>query len=522
MRIVRELPEAVRVVRHVWIPMRDGVRLVGAAVAAGELGAHPGAGDPRVHPVPQGRPFAPRRRAAPPLLGGPRLRERARRLARQRRLRGHPHGRVPAAGAGRRRGRARLARRAAVVQRPRRHDRHLVGRLQRPAGRRAAPAAARLRRQPLLDRRPLRRRRPLHGRCAARHRHARLGVDDARVQLAPAGPRDRRRGRWRAMWLQRLHETPPVDRGLGLPPAPRRVLEAGLGVRRLRRAAGARVHGRRLERRLHERDPALPRGLRRAAQGPDRAVVAQLPRGRHARPGDRLPAGDAALVRPLAARPRDGDHGRAAAACLDAGVGGPVAASRPPRRALDHGALVAVAGDPGGSARDRLARARQPRRGRCDPALRRALRARRRCRQLVSVRLDRRRAARPARGGWAHAVPRLRPAERAPRAPGPPRRGARADGRQAARAGRRAALRRRTRRLVAAARTRLPQPHPPRLARASRVRSGRRAHDRARGALRRGAGDPRRPPAAALDRARLLAVDLALARGRRAHAAHRR
>src|SRR4051794_14556398 len=27
MRIVRELPEAVRVVRHVWIPMRDGVRL---------------------------------------------------------------------------------------------------------------------------------------------------------------------------------------------------------------------------------------------------------------------------------------------------------------------------------------------------------------------------------------------------------------------------------------------------------------------------------------------------------------
>ena len=27
MRIVRELPEAVRVVRHVWIPMRDGLRL---------------------------------------------------------------------------------------------------------------------------------------------------------------------------------------------------------------------------------------------------------------------------------------------------------------------------------------------------------------------------------------------------------------------------------------------------------------------------------------------------------------
>ena len=87
--------------------------------------------------------------------------------------------------------------------------------------------------------------------------------------------------RWREMWLRAAARDPAVDRGLGLAPAPRRVLEAGLGVRRLRRAAGARVHGRRLERRLHECDPALSRGLRRAAQGPDRPVVAQLSRGRH-------------------------------------------------------------------------------------------------------------------------------------------------------------------------------------------------------------------------------------------------
>ena len=69
---------------------------LGAALAAGELGRGTGAGDPRVHPVPQGRPLAARRRAAPPLLGRPWLRERARRPARQRRLRGRAPRRVPA------------------------------------------------------------------------------------------------------------------------------------------------------------------------------------------------------------------------------------------------------------------------------------------------------------------------------------------------------------------------------------------------------------------------------------------
>ena len=319
---------------------------LGAALAAGELGRGTGAGDPRVHPVPQGRPLAARRRAAPPLLGRPWLCERARRPARQRGLRGRAPRRVPAPGAGRRRGRARVARRAAVVHRARGHDRHLVGRLQRPPGRRAASAAARLRRQPLLDRRPLRRRRPLHGRRAARHRHARLGLDDARLQRPPAGSRDRGRGRLAPDVVAAPARDAALGRGLGHASTPRRVLEAGLGVRRLRRVAGAGVHGRRLERRLHERDPALPRGLRRAAQGADRPLVAQLPRGRHARPCDRVPAGDAALVRPLAARPRDRDHGRAAAAGLDAGVGRSLAAPRAPRRALGHRALVAVAGDP--------------------------------------------------------------------------------------------------------------------------------------------------------------------------------
>ena len=49
-----------------------------------------------------------------------------------------------------------------------------------------------------------------------------------------------------------------------------------------------------------QRDPAAARGPARAAQGPDRPVVARLPAGRRARPGDRLPPGVPALVGPLA------------------------------------------------------------------------------------------------------------------------------------------------------------------------------------------------------------------------------
>ena len=65
---------------------------------------------------------------------------------------------------------------------------------------------------------------------------------------------------------------------------------------------------------------AIPRLLersRRAAQGPDRAVGARLSAFRQARPADRLPAGDAALVGPLAEGQADRRHGRADAARLD-------------------------------------------------------------------------------------------------------------------------------------------------------------------------------------------------------------
>ena len=256
MRIVRELPEAVRVVRHVWIPMRDGVRLSARLWLPERRRATPGPGDPRVHPVPQARPTRRARRiratATSPATATRACASTCAAAATPR----ASSSRVPAAGAGRRRGGARLARRAAMVHRSRRHDRHLVGRLQRPAGRRAAPAAARRRRQPLLDRRPLRRRRALHGRRL-------LGIDMlswASTMLAynsrPPDP-EVVGERWRELWLERLRRDAAVHRGLAL--ATSAATRSGSKDRCARTTprSRARLHGRRLGRRLHERD--LPR-----------------------------------------------------------------------------------------------------------------------------------------------------------------------------------------------------------------------------------------------------------------------
>ena len=92
--------------------------------------------------------------------------------------------------------------------------------------------------------------------------------------------------RWRELWLERLEQHASLRRGVALAPAPRRVLEAGLGLRGLRRDPLPGLHGRRLGRRLLERDPALPGRLRGAAEGPDRPVGAPLPARRRC-PGRR-------------------------------------------------------------------------------------------------------------------------------------------------------------------------------------------------------------------------------------------
>ena len=125
---------------------------------------------------------------------------------------------------------------------------------------------------------------------------------------------------WRAIWLERLRETP-------------RYVEAWLAHQR--RDAFWK-HGSVCEDYgalacpvymvggwndgYTQRRAALPGRVPRPPEGPDRAVVAQLPGGRRARAGDRLPPGSAALVRPLAQGTRDRDHGRARAARLDAGA----------------------------------------------------------------------------------------------------------------------------------------------------------------------------------------------------------
>ena len=177
-------------------------------VAAGGRRGGPGAGRARRGPVPQGRRHRGARRDPLPVHRRPRLRLRAARPARQRRLRGADRRRVHGAGAGRRRGRDRLARRAAVVRRRGRHDRRLLGRLLRAAGGRAESAgAARDRRDPLL-RRPLRRRRALHRRLRARLRHGPLvGLHD-RLHGQPPDPAVVGDG-WREAWRERLEAMEP-------------------------------------------------------------------------------------------------------------------------------------------------------------------------------------------------------------------------------------------------------------------------------------------------------------------------
>ena len=144
-----------------------------------------------------------------------------------------------AAGARGRQGGHRVARGAALVQRQGRDDRQQLGRLQRAPGRGASAARAQGDHHVLLHRRPLRRRHALHGRHAP-DRHARLGRDaSTRCSARPPDP-PLVGDRWREMWQDAPRRPQLHGRGLAPPPAPRRVLEARLGQRGLRRRSSAR------------------------------------------------------------------------------------------------------------------------------------------------------------------------------------------------------------------------------------------------------------------------------------------
>jgi pimeloyl-ACP methyl ester carboxylesterase len=106
--------------------------------------------------------------------------------------------------------------------------------------------------------------------------------------------------RWRAMWLDRLENTPPF-------------VESWLAHQR--------------------RDEYWKQGSG-TAQGSHRPLGPSLPSPGISRAGDRLPAGGGALVGSLAQGHRQRDHGGTAASRLDAGGGRAPGRLRPQRRSL--------------------------------------------------------------------------------------------------------------------------------------------------------------------------------------------
>ena len=161
--------------------------------------------------------------------------------------------------------------------------------------------------------------------------------------------------RWRDMWLERMREAPPfIDPWLG---HQRRddywkqgsVCEDFSRIEAAVYAVGGWADG------YTNAIPRLLEGLLGPAQGADRPVGARLAAGRPARADDRVPSGGHPVVRPLAGRHRDGDHGRADAAGVD------------PRAGQARGVLHRAAGPVGG--RGRLAACgRRPRARSCSAA----------------------------------------------------------------------------------------------------------------------------------------------------------
>ncbi len=342
MRIVETLPSRVQEIENIWIPGRDhGPSDGGAALAAGGSRADAGPGDPDLSPVPEARLDPRRRRSDAPLLLRSRLRVPPRRHAGIRRLRRPDGRRVRAPGAPRRQGPDRLDRRPALVHGQGRHDRQLLGGLQRAPDRRPPAAGAGRDHHELLDRRSVCRRHALHGRRPPQ-RHARLGLVVLRPPAPAAGPGDL--GPGLAAEVAGAARAVRAAAGRVAPaPAAGQLLEARLGQRGLRRDPVPRLRDRRLDGRLLERDPAAARAPLGAAPRPHRRLGPQVRPSGRAGAGDRLSPGVSPLVGPLAPGPGHRDHAGAHAAGFHAGGG---AAARPLRglsRALGGRAGLAPA-----------------------------------------------------------------------------------------------------------------------------------------------------------------------------------
>ncbi len=240
-----------------------------------------------------------------------------------------------ARGAGGRARRDRVARRAAVVRRPREHDGHLVRRLHRAPGGHPPAAAPHLDHPDRLHRRPLHRRLPLPRRPAPdvlRHRLVRDADDRVERDAARSGLGRRGVGAGLGAAPRRGRAVPPR---VAAPPDRRAVLAAGLGGRGRGSDRVPRVPHRRLARRLPE--PAAPavRAAVRAEEAADRAVGPRTARCGDPRTADRLPPRGRPLARPLVPRDRHRDHERAAGRDLRPGAGQPRT-----RSAGDAGAMA--------------------------------------------------------------------------------------------------------------------------------------------------------------------------------------
>ena len=267
--------------RRAFITVADGTRLA-AQLWLPERAPAPVAA--RGAPLPDGRPHrVVRRRSTSGCARRAASRSAGSTSAAPARPSGHRHRRVHGRRARRHLPGDRVARGAGVVERPRRHVRHLVVGLQLAPGRLPAPARARRDRSDLRLGRPLHRRRPLHGRRRSRRS---TSIDwllyMVAVQRAPARARGVRRRLARgvgAAGRRRRAVAAALVRGAGR----RAVLAARLGAAGLRPDHLPDDDRRRLGRRLHEHRLPRLRGAHLPEARDPRPLGPRLDRDRAAR-----------------------------------------------------------------------------------------------------------------------------------------------------------------------------------------------------------------------------------------------